>query len=183
MEDGRILQQEGGQNSRQHKEEHIPDKAPAGRAVQLVPLLALERRVGVEGRGVHPLHPVDIIQVPEGGHIGPARLLIGGVALPVDVRNAGDLQPEADAGDRLAPAEPGGVVVQLYQVEALGRHVGQPVLQPGHVEELHGDDLPDQCFSLFHRDDLLSAVKGCPAFGRTGGETGSGPWSPRTPPA
>ena len=28
------------------------------------------------------------------------------------------------------------------------------------VEELHGDDLPDQCFSLFHRDDLLSAVKG-----------------------
>ena len=48
MEDGRILQQEGGQNSRQHKEEHIPDKAPAGRAVQLVPLLALERRVGVE---------------------------------------------------------------------------------------------------------------------------------------
>ena len=157
--------------------------AAPGAADQRGEGLALSHRVGVEGRGVHPLRPVDIIQVPEGGHIGPARLLIGGVALPVDVRNAGDLQPEADAGDRLAPAEPGGVVVQLYQVEALGRHVGQPVLQPGHVEELHGDDLPDQCFSLFHRDDLLSAVKGCPAFGRTGGETGSGPWSPRTPPA
>ena len=83
----------------------------------------------------------------------------------------------------LDPYEERLYLEMIQALEALGRHVGQPVLQPGHVEELHGDDLPDQCFSLFHRDDLLSAVKGCPAFGRTGGETGSGPWSPRTPPA
>ena len=63
-------------------------------------------------------------------------------------------------------------MVQLYQVEALSRHVGQPVLQPGHVKEFHGDDLPDQCFSLFHRDDLLQRSKGVQHLGEPGEKLG-----------
>ena len=69
----------------EEKPQRQEETAAPGAADQRGEGLALSHRVGVERRGVRPLRPVDIIQVPEGGHIGPARLLIGGVALPVDV--------------------------------------------------------------------------------------------------
>ena len=76
MEDGRVRQQEGGQNSHQHEKGRVPDKAPAGRAVQLVPPLALERRIGVELRGLRVLGGKDQHGIVRRACIVPAEILV-----------------------------------------------------------------------------------------------------------